>query len=100
VVKRDEQALLVPPGEVQPLADALLRLLGDPALRARMGESGRARSVEFGWDRIGARVEAYYGFVIRRLAAAGSLPPHFSAPVPPDPRLPAPGPAPLEAAPR
>jgi phosphatidylinositol alpha-mannosyltransferase len=58
VVKRDEQSLLVPPGEVQPLADALLRLLGDPGLRARMGQAGRERSVEFGWDRIGARVEA------------------------------------------
>jgi phosphatidyl-myo-inositol alpha-mannosyltransferase len=87
VVKRDEQALLVPPGEVQPLADALLRLLRDPGLRARMGQAGRERSIEFGWDRIGARVEAYYGFVVRRLAAAGSLPAHFRGPVPPDPRL-------------
>jgi phosphatidylinositol alpha-mannosyltransferase len=87
VVKRDEQALLVPPGEAQPLADALLRLLGDADLRVRMGQAGRERSAEFGWDRIGGRVEAYYGFVIRRLAAAGSLPAHFSAQVPPDPRL-------------
>jgi hypothetical protein len=33
-----------------------------------------------------AKVDDYYGFVIRRLAAAGSLPPHFSAEVPPSPR--------------
>ncbi|MBP1704668.1 MAG: glycosyl transferase, group 1 [Chloroflexi bacterium] len=86
VVKRDEHALLVPPGEVQPLADALLRLLRDPGLRTRLAHAGRERSVEFGWDRIGARVEAYYGFVIRRLAAAGALPADFRAPVPPDRR--------------
>ena len=51
-----------------------------------MGESGLERVQEFGWDRIAARVEAYYGFVIRRLAAQGTLPPHFRAAVPPDPR--------------
>jgi phosphatidylinositol alpha-mannosyltransferase len=86
VVKRGEQALLVPPGESRPLADAILRLLADPDLRARMGASGLERVVEFGWERIAARVEAYYGFVIRRLAAQGALPRDFHAEVPPDPR--------------
>ena len=86
VVKRGEQALLVEPGDHRELAEALLRLIADPALRARMGESGLERVQEFGWDRIAARVEAYYGFVIRRLAAQGTLPPHFRATVPPDPR--------------
>ena len=87
VVKRDEQALLVPPGDHRALAGAILRLVGDPGLRERMSESGLERVQEFGWDRIAARVEAYYGFVIRRLAAQGTLPGHFSAPIPPDPRL-------------
>jgi phosphatidylinositol alpha-mannosyltransferase len=86
VVKRGEQALLVPPGESRPLAEAILRLLADPDLRARMGASGLDRVVEFGWERIAARVEAYYGFVIRRLAAQGALPRDFHAEVPPDPR--------------
>jgi glycosyltransferase involved in cell wall biosynthesis len=31
---------------VQPLAAALERLAGDPALRARMGAAGRARAVQ------------------------------------------------------
>jgi phosphatidylinositol alpha-mannosyltransferase len=91
VVKRDEQALLVPPGDHRELAGAILRLVGDPGLRARMSESGLERVQEFGWDRIAARVEAYYGFVIRRLAAQGALPPQFTAPVPPDPRYGSPG---------
>jgi phosphatidylinositol alpha-mannosyltransferase len=86
VVKRGEQALLVPPGESRPLAEAILRLLADPDLRERMGRSGLERVVDYGWEQIGARVEAYYGFVIRRLAAQGTLPRDFHAEIPPDPR--------------
>ena len=86
VVKRDDQALFVPPGDTKAMADAMLRLIADPALRERMGRSGRARVIEYGWDRVAARVEAYYGFVIRRLAAQGALPPGFRADVPADPR--------------
>jgi glycosyltransferase involved in cell wall biosynthesis len=41
-----ETGLLVPPGSVPPLAEALRRLVGDPGLRARMGEAGRARALE------------------------------------------------------
>jgi glycosyltransferase involved in cell wall biosynthesis len=41
-----ETGLLVPPATVQPLAAALERLAGDPALRARMGAAGRARAVQ------------------------------------------------------
>jgi glycosyltransferase involved in cell wall biosynthesis len=34
-------SLLVPPGDAQALAAALRRLLGDPALRARLAAGGR-----------------------------------------------------------
>jgi glycosyltransferase involved in cell wall biosynthesis len=44
-VVEGETGLLVPPGETPPLAAALARLAGDPALRARMGEAGRARAL-------------------------------------------------------
>jgi len=37
--------LLTPPMQVPPLAAALRRLAGDPALRASMGAAGRARAV-------------------------------------------------------
>jgi glycosyltransferase involved in cell wall biosynthesis len=40
-----ETGLLVPPATVAPLAAALARLAGDPALRAAMGEAGRARAL-------------------------------------------------------
>ena len=38
--------LLVPPATVEPLAAALDRLVRDPAIRAAMGQAGRARAIE------------------------------------------------------
>jgi hypothetical protein len=82
VVKRGEQGLLVPPHKPKAIAAAVAQLLDDPELRAQMSASGRARAEEFSWTRVTAKVEAYYGFVIRRLAAAGTLPADFRAAIP------------------
>jgi len=87
VVRRGREALLVPPKDHKELALALGRLVEDKALAAAMSEAGPARAEEFSWPRVTAKVDDYYGFVIRRLAATGSLPAHFSAEVPPSPRL-------------
>ena len=89
VVRRNEQAVLVPPRDVEGLAAALGTLLRDPLLRQRMGEAGRERAEQFSWEAVTARVEEYYGFVVRRLAAAGTLPPG-SAPIPEPPTCPEP----------
>jgi phosphatidylinositol alpha-mannosyltransferase len=86
VVRRGREGLLVPPREPKELAGAIGRLLGDPELAAGMSAAGLARAEEFSWPRVTAKVEEYYGFVIRRLAATGSLPEHFTASVPPSPR--------------
>jgi hypothetical protein len=88
VVRRNEQALLVPPRDSEALAAALAHLLRDPVLRERMGRSGRERAAQFGWENITAKVEDYYGFVIRRLAATGSLPRGYRAPIPEAPTRP------------
>jgi phosphatidylinositol alpha-mannosyltransferase len=85
VVRRDREALLVPPGDSEALADALRRLIEDPELRARLSTSGVERSELFSWEHVGASVEEYYGFVIRRLADRGELPVGFTAPIPPPP---------------
>jgi phosphatidylinositol alpha-mannosyltransferase len=82
VVRRGEQALLVPPRDHHALVGAISRLLDDPALRVAMGASGRERAQQFSWPSITAKVDDYYGFVIRRLAAQGALPRDFSADVP------------------
>ena len=91
VARRDREALLVPPHDPKLLAGALAKVLADDELRAAMGASGVGRAAEFSWERVTAKVENYYGFVIRRLAAQGQLPAGFSAPVPPSPRLVLPG---------
>jgi phosphatidylinositol alpha-mannosyltransferase len=83
VVRRDRDALLVPPREPKALAGAIGRLVADDALRAAMVTSGRQRAQEFSWERVTGKVEDYYGFVIRRLAAQNALPSGFHADVPP-----------------
>lgn len=82
VVRRDRDALLVPPREPKALAAAIGRLIADDELRARMAASGVNRAQEFSWERVTAKVEDYYSFVIRRLAAQGVLPAGFHADVP------------------
>jgi phosphatidylinositol alpha-mannosyltransferase len=82
VVRRDRDALLVPPHEPKALAAAIGRLVSDDELRSRMALSGRLRAQEFSWERVTGKVEDYYGFVIRRLAAQGALPPGFHADIP------------------
>ena len=48
------------------------RLLGDDELRgARWARPAAIRAEEFSWERVTAKVDDYYGFVIRRLAGPG-----------------------------
>jgi alpha-1,3-rhamnosyl/mannosyltransferase len=54
-----EAALLVEPG-VEPLADALGQLLGDPGLRCRLGEAGARRAQAFSWERTARETLAVY----------------------------------------
>jgi phosphatidylinositol alpha-mannosyltransferase len=88
VVRRGREGLLVPPRKPKALAAAIGTLIADPELRERMGAEGEARAAEFSWERVTAKVDDYYGFVIRRLAAQGQLPPGFRATVPASPRMP------------
>jgi phosphatidylinositol alpha-mannosyltransferase len=85
VVRRGREGLLIPPGEPKQLALGIDRLLRDPALRDQMGAAGQARAEAFSWPSVTAKVEEYYGFVIRRLAASGSLPSGFRAEIPQPP---------------
>ena len=45
LVRDAETGLLVPPGEAEPLAEAIVRLAGDLDLARRMGEAGRTRAL-------------------------------------------------------
>jgi phosphatidylinositol alpha-mannosyltransferase len=82
VVQRNGQALLVPPRDPKALAAAITEVLTDTRLRARLRGSGLERVQQFSWEHVTEKVEEYYGFVIRRLAAQGQLPPGFGAEIP------------------
>jgi glycosyltransferase involved in cell wall biosynthesis len=60
VVADGAQGLLVPPRDPAALADGLLRLLGDPKLRARMGAAARARALDFDIRKAVRRMEQVY----------------------------------------
>lgn len=61
IVRDGETGILVPPGDSAALAEALLRLLDDAALRASMGAAGRHYVEErYNWPENAARMEALY----------------------------------------
>jgi phosphatidylinositol alpha-mannosyltransferase len=55
-----ESALLVPPGDADTLAAALVELLEDEPRRRAMGEAARAVAEEYSWERIAQRLAAIY----------------------------------------
>ncbi len=66
VVADGVTGLLVPPGEPEPLAEALNALLRDPDRARAMGQAGRKRAVaEFGWQSIAAQTAALYAKLVK-----------------------------------
>jgi glycosyltransferase involved in cell wall biosynthesis len=55
-----ETGLLVPPGDVAALRDAMTRLIGDTLLRERMGQAGQLRTEGFKAESVLPRFEALY----------------------------------------
>jgi glycosyltransferase involved in cell wall biosynthesis len=57
VVEHEVSGLVAPFGDVDAIASSIQRLLSDPAMRARMAEHGRKRTLEsWTWDRVYARI--------------------------------------------
>ncbi|WEV28108.1 glycosyltransferase family 4 protein [Streptomyces sp. 71268] len=66
-----ETCLAVPPGDAGALAQAIGRLLDDPALRARLGAAGRERVLSrFTWEQAARGTVEHYREAIRVRAAA------------------------------
>lgn len=80
LVAPEETGLLVEPGDADALAAALDRLLGDPALRARMGTAGAARARNYTASAVVPLVEDAYG---RALSGARRAPAHTLRTTPP-----------------
>jgi phosphatidylinositol alpha-mannosyltransferase len=72
-VMRPSCGRLVPPGDVEAVADALTEVLGDPALRARMAAAGRRDAERFSWPRVVDQViRVYQGALARTDRSAAS----------------------------
>ncbi len=63
-----EDSLLVPPRDYNRLAEALLRMMGDEALRKEIGTRGRATAERYSWDIVAERVIECY---LRAIDGAG-----------------------------
>jgi phosphatidylinositol alpha-mannosyltransferase len=60
VLTHGVEGLLVPPKDNDALAVALLQLVDNAPLRARMGAAGRERAQHFSWEQVSQRVLSYY----------------------------------------
>ncbi len=60
---------LVPQHDVPALAERIVRLLADPALRQRMGAAGRARAEAHTWARVASQVRGLYEEALRARGA-------------------------------
>jgi glycosyltransferase involved in cell wall biosynthesis len=56
VVPHAEAGLLVPPGDLEALAEALVQLLADPERRARFRRFGREHVRQFAWRQVAGRL--------------------------------------------
>jgi D-inositol-3-phosphate glycosyltransferase len=60
VIESDVSGLLVPAGDDAALAEAMARLLLDPALRLRLAAGARERAKDYSWHRVGDAIAALY----------------------------------------
>jgi len=61
VVRDGTEGIVVPPADPGAIADGLETLLGDAALRQRMGEAARRRALQFDIRKTVRRIEEVYG---------------------------------------
>lgn len=69
VVRHGREALMVPPATRGAFADALVAVLDDPSLAARLGDSGRALAQRYSWSCVTDRVLEVYAEVLGVAAA-------------------------------
>lgn len=70
VVVHGREALMTPCGDRDALADALVRLLDDEALRLELGTTGRRESLKYNWPAVASQVFDVYHRVTGRVGVS------------------------------
>lgn len=73
LVEHGRTALLVPPGQPQAMADAVLRLAAEPALAAGLREAGLRQVQQYTWHSVRPRLLAVYRAVVAARASASPV---------------------------
>lgn len=72
--------LLAPPKDEAAFASAIERILADPALRDRLGETGRQRvEIAFSWESVASRLTNLYGRLLSQPASVSKKKPQVAA---------------------
>ncbi len=66
IIHHEVDGLLVPQDNPQKLADALVRVLKDPALASKLAEGGRREAERYSWSKVTDQVLNYYDEVYQR----------------------------------
>jgi len=61
-----KEGALVPPRDPEAFAGAILKLLQDQDLRKETGMNGRAKALEFSWDKVVGELTGFYTEVLKR----------------------------------
>jgi len=70
VVEHEREALMVPCGDRNALAEGLVQLLDDEGLRERLGRVGRERALGYAWPRVTESVLTVYRQLLGHVPAA------------------------------
>ncbi len=65
-----KEGLLAEPKNERALAEAIIRILRDPALQRRMGEQGRIKAPQYSWREVALQVLDYYQELLERTKGA------------------------------
>jgi phosphatidylinositol alpha-mannosyltransferase len=60
-----DESMLVPAGDPEAFAQAVIALLKDDGLRRRMGTSGRRKAMRYSWDEVTKEIAACYDEIVK-----------------------------------
>jgi phosphatidylinositol alpha-mannosyltransferase len=74
VMTDGKEGILVPPRDVDQLAQALSRLMADEKLRWEMGARGKLTAADYSWEHVASQVADYYQKIMDEIGVTGQQP--------------------------